>query len=239
MAEHLDRASRTSANLVRANAGSALLEAAMMLLIGGYLHYIGLTGVSDSQLYNLSIPVLVWVLLLGGTLMLAVSGLCFLGWRYALAADTVVSGLSGILILLCGGVWLMNSDLFQGGILLIFGVMSVNSARNSWHRHTLITRPDSSFDQTPDWQPHIGPDTEELRPADPRAKERALERLLSTKQEAAPQEKPTTPTSAEHTEPPPARPASHRKEPAPPPTDEAPPEGFLAQLGTDPDDEGA
>ncbi len=65
--------------LVRQNAGSSLLEAAVMLLVGFYF-LSGLTGVSSSAVYNHSVPVVMWTFRIGGLALLAIVS-TWAAWR--------------------------------------------------------------------------------------------------------------------------------------------------------------
>ena len=127
--------------IVRQHAGSTLLEAAVLLFVGFYFLG-GLSGISDSQIYNTSVTAVRLAFQGGGVAMLVVAMLCWIGWRYALAVDAVVSAILGLAFLITGGIWLVNGDM-MGVLILIFGVMDLSSARASWARHLFVTS--SSF----------------------------------------------------------------------------------------------
>ena len=131
MGQHERRAQADAGGrLVRQNAGSSLLEAVVMLLVGFYFLR-GITGVSDSAVYNGSVFVVAWTFRIGGLVLLAVALLCWVGWRQVLLVDAIVSGAIGVSFVVTGAIWVVNSDL-MGALVVLFGLMSLHSVR-SYH----------------------------------------------------------------------------------------------------------
>jgi len=122
--------------LVRASAASALIEAAIFLVVGFFVLRNLVFSLDSSPLFVTAVKTVAWAFRLGGTCLLAVGLLALIPWRYAPLTDTVVSGAVGLVFVIGGGIW-VTSD-FMGAIVLLFGLMSLNSARNAWATHRLI-----------------------------------------------------------------------------------------------------
>jgi len=199
--------SEHAAAIVRGSMGGSLLEAGLLLAVGFYLRWSGLVGVSSSQLYNWSVNIVVWTLLIGGVLVLGVTALCWTGRPWALIVDGLVSLLIGVSLLGCGIIWLSKADV-QGILVVIFGLFDLNAAKGSWNNYQLALRammmaPPAAFPGAPPI------DEPERAAPDPQAKAEAMERLLSTKQA-----RPAVPAKVD---------ISRKDEPVP--------DGFLAELG--------
>jgi hypothetical protein len=110
-------------------AGSAAIAGVLMVLVGFWL---GLTGISNSEVYNHSVTVFNWTMRIGGIAMFVIAALAYLGWRPVLAIDTVIAVTTGLLMVGVGLIWLINSDLLNGVLVLLFGGMFVRSGLNSW-----------------------------------------------------------------------------------------------------------
>ncbi len=109
-----------------------------MLFIG---FYFGLEGISQSRIYNLSVGAFTLSMKVGGFLMLAAALLCWIEWRPGLGFDAVLTAAIGVSILIEGIIWLVFSDL-QGLFMLIFSLIFLNSARQSWNTfRSLIVEP--------------------------------------------------------------------------------------------------
>lgn len=80
-----------------------------------------------------SVTLFVWTLRLGGIGMVAVALLCFMGMNAGLLMDAIISGLCGVIMVLCGLDWLRHDGfkLFDF-IIVVFGVMFVRAAWTSW-----------------------------------------------------------------------------------------------------------
>lgn len=207
-------------------AGSALFAAALMLLFGLWLW--GLSASADAApAYQVAVSAFPWVLLLGGIAMLISAALCWTGWRGALAVDAVFSGLVGSALLIDGLVQIgyeltpeYGFDI-NSGLMVIFGVMFVFSAKRSWglHRRFVIGASGPMADDT-------GPAVS-APPTRPSAEPTTVERLLD--------ERKAEPSKVEKVEP--------AEQATPSPVDQ-PPEavphderegGFLAELGREDD----
>lgn len=121
----------------RQTAFSALIAGALMLLIGWRAPMVDLSG---SALQSASCDVFNWILRIGGAAMVIVAATIFANWRYAALLDAVCSAIIGLGLAIVAAIWLLGADILYGGITLIFGLMFLNSARNSW----LASRPPAS-----------------------------------------------------------------------------------------------
>jgi hypothetical protein len=202
----------------RMNAGSAFFGAAIMLFFG-FFWLRDVRGVAvDAPVYNGSVLVVVRTFQIGGLALLAVAGLCMAGWRYGLVADALTEALIGTTFLVTGGIWLGHSD-NMGALLMLFACMGFYSAWGSWTSYRLARRSGtivpSHFSDLPPTSPHDAPP----RPPD----EETYQRLRKVKSR----------------EPQRADPGSGRAGGSAPRVDvtpeESPPEGFLADLGRNPD----
>lgn len=124
----------------RQSAYQSAFAAALMLFYGWY---IGWTGISSDDTYNLAVEVFKWNLKLGGAAMLVVAIVCFLGQRIGLLLDCLVSGACGIIMAACALIWLTRGRGFdiQDAIVLAFGFVFVRAAWVSW---TLFAGPQTS-----------------------------------------------------------------------------------------------
>jgi hypothetical protein len=209
-------------------AGSALFAAALMLLFGLWLWDSITTSADAAPTYRVAVAAFQWVLLLGGIAMLISAALCWIGWRNALALDTVLTGLVGLALLIDGLVQ-AGYELGLGygfdinsGLMVIFGGLFIASARRSWGYHTRfvvgLNRP-MADDTVP---PVVAP------PARPSAEPTTVERLLDERR-AEPVETEKVESTGERL------PAAD--EPAAEAPDDEPEGGFLAELGREDDSE--
>lgn len=199
----------------------AAIGAAVLLYYGFGLN---LRGISSSEFYNLSVNGLTWVCKLGGIVMALLAALLWIGLRPALLADAIVSLILGLLLLAVGGIWIVHRD-FQGLLFVIFGAILLASVRGSWQVYRdlngLLASPTVATEDPADPPPVV--------PADPAARQEAMERLMASKKREVPAEPP--PVVAKPA-PQPLRPL----EKIPPlARNEPPPEGFLAELGREDD----
>jgi hypothetical protein len=219
----------------------SFLEAAILLVIGLYFWHIGLEGASNSQVYNMSVTVSVWTFLIGGCLLLAATVLCRFGWTPGLIVDAVANLAIGVLLLTCGAIWMLHND-FQGLLLVLVGIVSLNAARGSWSV-SLLTHASSPREGIAEDAGELAPEdaAPALTEADMQTKREALRRLLAGKESkaqaatCAPEESPeaTSGSPAELApivESPPEKPDVAVAQPAP---DEGVPDGFLAEFGRD------
>lgn len=74
-----------------------------------------------------------WMLLVGGIAMIGVAVVCYLGARIGLLLETIVSGICGVIMLVCAGTWIVKGLMGINTVLIgIFGVMFVSAARSAW-----------------------------------------------------------------------------------------------------------
>lgn len=116
--------------LARNAAGNSGFAAVLMLFFGFYRW--GSYGTSESALYNFSVPLLTWTLLVGGALLGAASLLSMRGMHGALALDAAVSALCGVIFLFVGLLWTWHDGLGFNSLLILFGVMYLRAARETW-----------------------------------------------------------------------------------------------------------
>jgi len=116
-------------NVLRQVAFSALVAGVLMILVGFWM---GLQGVSQSEVYNTSVTAFVWLMRVGGISMLLVALLAFVGWERVLALDAVLATVIGAGMALVALLWLANSDLINGVLILVFGGLFVRSGTQSW-----------------------------------------------------------------------------------------------------------
>jgi hypothetical protein len=200
-----------ASEIVRRSTSNSLLEAALLLAVGFYLRWSGLQGISNSQLYNRSVDMVIWTFIVGGFLVLGTMLLCWTGRPWTLIVDGLVSALIGVSLLGCGIIWLSQSDI-QGILVVLFGLFDLSAARGSWGNYQLALRamttaPPTGFPAVP-----LADEPADAAP-DPQAKAEAMDRLLSTKQA-----RPAVPAKVD----------IRRK-------DEPVPDGFLAELGREQD----
>jgi len=107
----------------------ALIAGALMLVIGIWFERV---GASDSDFYNNSVEAFNWIMRIGGAVMFLVAALAWVGWSGAFLADAIGSGLIGLALAIEALIWLSQSDIPNGVLVLIFSLMFLNSARHSW-----------------------------------------------------------------------------------------------------------
>lgn len=167
---------------MRSTAGSALLTAVLLLVFGVYFKQGGLRAAETTPaVYQWAVGAFAWVLLGGGTLMLFSSLFCVIGHRYALAADAIMTGLTGLGLALVGGLQ-VQYELRLGGfdinsvLTVVFGAVCLTSAGRSWSAHRRLTRilgqpvqPPEPVSPLPSPIPRArtGPSVSPMRPATP------------------------------------------------------------------------
>lgn len=115
---------------LRSVAFSALFAGVLMMLVGFWL---GLKGVSESSVYNVSVAVFNWLMRVGGVTMLMIAALAYLNWRPVLVCYAAVATAIGGIMLLISLLWLANNDIIDGVLVLFFGGMFVKSGVQSWY----------------------------------------------------------------------------------------------------------
>lgn len=164
--------------IVRRNATSSLLEAAVMLVVG--FAFFNLPKLDeDATPAHYAWAIMVWTFRGGGLLMLGVSLLAYLGWPRAPFIDAVASIVLGLLLLISGGVLLVDKQ--QTGLLVVlFGLMSLYAARGSWGAYQSVLAamgaspqaaepsparsPDGATRAEEDHGPSIGPEVQDEAP---------------------------------------------------------------------------
>lgn len=122
---------------LRSNGPYSLIPAGLMLYFGWFV----LTPWEqpDSFLQTTG-NILCWTLRYGGIGMGLVALLYFAGQPAARPLETVVSGLSGLLMIFCGGYGVVRSGVgnFQAVLYVVFGLMFLREARQAWRVHAAI-----------------------------------------------------------------------------------------------------
>ena len=221
---------------MRQNAGSSLLEAAVMLLVGFYFFATPAAepgwGIGDY-----AAATVVWTFRGGGLLMLGISLLCWMGWGNALLVGAIASGLVGLFFVLSGAVLVADSSL-MGALVVLFGLMSLHSARGSWGAHRSVAGPASGAEVVMGASGELPESPVPWQPAETSAEGEALKRLLDRKKGVASEAS----AGGEPVRDEERSPRCRRGEPreGPPRVDVSgePPEGFLAELGRDDEQEG-
>jgi hypothetical protein len=106
----------------------SLISAGLFLYVGFGL---GLTGISESAVYNGSVTALVWGARGIGIGLLVALGLTYLRVPGVALLDFVLAGLATVGCLIIGVIWLVYSDI-QGVLLLLFGLLNASAARQAW-----------------------------------------------------------------------------------------------------------
>lgn len=122
-------------NQPRQAASYTAVSGFVMLLYGAYLLNSGFSAAAGaSAIYSLAVEVFKWTLLAGGLLLLLAAVICLAGHRNGLLLDAVVSGMSGIILVICAGIWMLKGKGFdiQDAVILIFGVILIREAAASW-----------------------------------------------------------------------------------------------------------
>lgn len=133
--------------LVRANLGSTLLEAVVLLLMGFYLFgYFG-----DDPVYSPG-NLLCLACRIGGFGLLGATVMRALGWPLALLADALMNAAISLVFIYIGAIWAYFGDII-GFLLLFFGVLSLNSARGTFADYRRIAGANAElYDRTRDRQ---------------------------------------------------------------------------------------
>jgi hypothetical protein len=123
--------------IVRRNATSSLLEAAVMLVVGfGFFKPPGLGPGAEPAQY--AVAVVIWTFRGGGVLMLGIALLAYSGWPRTPLLDSITSIVIGLLLVVSGGVWLMAGDT-TALLIVLFGLMSLYAARGGWGAYGAVT----------------------------------------------------------------------------------------------------
>jgi len=128
--------------LVRANARPAFIEAVILLVVGFFL--ILTPDGAELPLVRWSVYAVMWTFRLGGLCVLAVALLSLKGWSGAPLADAVVSGLIGVVLVVCGVIWIAHwgevgsKTGWMGVVIMLFGLLSLHAVRNSLHTHRSV-----------------------------------------------------------------------------------------------------
>jgi hypothetical protein len=147
-------------SVLRQVAFSALVAGVLMVLVGFPM---GLQGTSRSEVYNTSVTAFVWLMRGGGISMLLVAVLAFVGWERVLALDAVLATVIGAGMAIVALLWLANSDLVSGVLILVFGGMFVRSGIQSWQAFRSLG-PKSMEPEAPPTPPEPNTDIPTTRP---------------------------------------------------------------------------
>ena len=114
--------------VVRANAVSALIAAALMLYLGWMMG--GWVYPDDAGvIYVKSLDIFDWMLRLGGIGMAIVAVLCFAGVRAGLLMEFIVSGVCGAIMAGCGVIWVFGAGIGLTAMLaLLSGIILLGAA---------------------------------------------------------------------------------------------------------------
>ncbi|MHC4675950.1 MAG: hypothetical protein ACYTBZ_25955 [Planctomycetota bacterium] len=183
-----DRYARQDTAALNQTRQAAALVAAGLMLFFGFYWCGGLSGISESGIYNLSVGLFVRTLQFGGLAMLLSAGLCWTGWRRALLIDAVFAAIIGLLMVAEGLVWMVHNDL-QGILLLIFGVVFLHSAKCGRDTYQMFAADSvGAGNSVPMGDAEDSYPDEQL---DTQAKEEALKRLLAKKEKETEVQPPT------------------------------------------------
>lgn len=108
----------------------SLISAGLFLYVGFWL---GLTGISDSALYNGSVTALTWGARVVGIGLLITVAMTYFRVPGALTLDLGLAALAAAGCLVIGLIWLAFSDM-QGILLLLFGLLNGSAAKSAWQR---------------------------------------------------------------------------------------------------------
>jgi len=110
-------------------ASSPLLTGVLMLIVG---FGITLSGGTDSAVYNASAFLFNMTMKAGGSAMVLVAVLYWGKVRVAWLFDAVCTLTIGVLLFGVATVWCVYGYWVTGLVLIVFGVMSIGSARRVW-----------------------------------------------------------------------------------------------------------
>lgn len=115
------------------NAPMVTLAGAVMLFWAWYTRGGWSYPASASAFFVFTLHAFDWMLLVGGAAMVTVGIVCFSGARIGLLLESIVSGICGVVMLVCAGTWLSNGSLGPNTILIgFFGFTYVSGARSAW-----------------------------------------------------------------------------------------------------------
>lgn len=106
----------------------SLISAGFFLYVGFFL---GLSGISDSAVYNASVAAFTWGARVVGIGLLVSTIMLFFRIPGATLLDLLLTGLAAGGCLIIGAIWLAFGDMW-GIMLLLFGMFNFNSTKNAW-----------------------------------------------------------------------------------------------------------
>lgn len=110
----------------RRNAGYTLLAGAVLLFYGWYQ---AAEGITENAFYNQTVDFFYWTLKIGGGALILVSGICFLGLRFGLVLDALVSVICGVVMAFCGGYWMSVEGMnLHYMLFVVFGLIFCRAA---------------------------------------------------------------------------------------------------------------
>lgn len=104
-----------------------LISAGIFLYVGFGM---GMTGVSNSELYNFSVSAFTLGAKGVGIAFLVVAGLRLMGARFSAVLELMAEIIAALGCLVIGGVWVMHGDT-SGFLLLLFGTWNAYVARGT------------------------------------------------------------------------------------------------------------
>ena len=118
----------------RRNAVQTAIAALLMLFYGWF---VSPKGVSEDAVYNFSVSLFCWMLRIGGILLAITAVICFAGQRVGLLLDFIVSGASGIIMIVSAAYQIKcdvrdNAPIVQNILIVVFGVMFIRAASISF-----------------------------------------------------------------------------------------------------------
>jgi len=89
-------------------------------------------GISASPFFNAMVAIFYWTLRVGGALMWVVAGICYLGSRAGLLADVIVTGTSGVIMVVYGLSGITVGLGINQILAIVFGATLIHAARGSF-----------------------------------------------------------------------------------------------------------
>lgn len=106
--------------------------AALLMLAYGYLATGWSYPAGATAFYLFTLSLFDWMLKIGGICLLATAVVCMFGLRLGLLLDTIVSGVCGLIMILCAGTWTLSGGFgLFAALCLIFGGIYINAARGA------------------------------------------------------------------------------------------------------------
>ncbi|MFH1417644.1 MAG: hypothetical protein ABII12_05075 [Planctomycetota bacterium] len=116
---------------------NALYTLVAGLVLLAYAKFSGFEGVSEDRFFNFTVDFFNWMLWIGGAGFILAAGICWAGKTVGLLLDAGLSGLCGLILLLCGGYWLVDAwkaqgFVFQYALFALFGLLFCKAGCTSY-----------------------------------------------------------------------------------------------------------